>query len=127
MIRSSSDAKLVAGCLSGDPRSWDALIARYQGLIYTLARRMGLSAADADDIFQTVSLRLYQNLSELRDVTRLPSWLVSTTRREVWHLRRHKGPALLEDIAEGEIDLEAAQPVGREPEVTPEEMLIEVE
>src|SRR5579859_1246512 len=100
------DSHLIAACLAGDARCWDLLIARYQGLIYTLARRMGMSSADADDVFQNVCLRLYQHLADLRDAGRLPAWLISTTRREVWHYRRHKSTPSSQDLAECEPDLE---------------------
>jgi RNA polymerase sigma factor (sigma-70 family) len=81
---------LVAACLAGDSASWDALIARYQGFIYALALRMGLSAPDADDVFQNVCLSLFQHLGELRDANRLSSWLATMVKQEVWRLGRRR-------------------------------------
>src|SRR5579862_852883 len=104
--QSAPDSHLITACLAGDSRCWDLLIARYQGLVYTLARRMGMSSADADDVFQNVSLRLYQHLGDLRDTRRLASWLISTTRREVWHLRRSRGVLPTQDLSDCEPDLE---------------------
>lgn len=128
MNRSSiSDAELIRACLSGDARSWDTLIARYSSFIYALVTRMGLSAADADDVFQNVCLRLFQNLGDLRDLSRLSAWLASTTRREVWHLRRHRGTQLLGDLPEGSEELERAQPIGAESVPTLEEAIIALE
>ena len=97
---------MIAACLAGDARDWDHLIARYQGLIYTLALRMGMSRSDADDVFQNVCLRLYQHLGDLRDTRRLAAWLISTTRREVWHLRRQGVSTSIEDLTETGAEVE---------------------
>ena len=83
-----SDPALIAACLEGDYPSWDALIERYQGFVYTLTLRMGVSGPDADDVFQNVCISLFQNLRELRDADRLSSWLAAVTRQEVWRLAR---------------------------------------
>lgn len=81
-----SDRELVEECLAGDGVAWEALIARYQRLIYSIPVKTGLSNDDAADIFQSVCLRLYEKLSSLRDHDRLSSWLITTTSRECWRL-----------------------------------------
>jgi RNA polymerase sigma factor (sigma-70 family) len=86
-----SVAALVQDCLAGDERAWGELVDRYGRLVYSIPRRMGLSAADADDVFQNVFLLLYRNLSTLRDRGRVSSWLITTTNRECWRLVRHSG------------------------------------
>lgn len=96
------DAELVAGCLAGDNAAWDTLIARYQGFIFTLALRHGLSHADADDLFQDVCLKLYRHLGELREVRRLSSWLAAMVRQELWGRWRRRESLLLGDLAEAE-------------------------
>ena len=75
--------------------AWNALIARYEGLIYSLALRSGLPTADAEDVFQDVCVILFDHLCELRDITRLPGWLARTTRREVWRRFRRAEAARL--------------------------------
>jgi RNA polymerase sigma factor (sigma-70 family) len=45
---------------------------------------------DANDIFQNVSLLLWENLGQLRDRARLGAWLVITTRRECWRMMRQR-------------------------------------
>src|SRR5579871_2190151 len=88
-----TDHDLIAICLSGDVAAWDTLIERYKGLIYMLARQMGLSDADSSDVLQEVSLLLVSHLSDLRDTTKLAPWLAITTRREAWR-RRRQAPAI---------------------------------
>jgi RNA polymerase sigma factor (sigma-70 family) len=78
------DRELITACLEGDHSAWEALIARYQRLIYSIPVRARLSSDDAADIFQSVCLKLYEKLSTLRDYEKISSWLITTTTREVW-------------------------------------------
>jgi len=94
------DGELIARCLAGEETAWDALIERYAALINTVTIRMGLSSADGADVFQEVCLQLYNHLPDLRDTTRLASWLITITRREAWRLRRCRGPQPLSELAE---------------------------
>ena len=81
-----SDPALVQACLAGDQSAWDEMVERYSRLVYSIPRRLGLSADDADDVFQNVFVTLYRRLGDLRDQTRLSSWLITTTYRECWRL-----------------------------------------
>jgi RNA polymerase sigma factor (sigma-70 family) len=91
------DRELIAACLGGDPSAWEALIARYQRLIYSIPVRARLSSDDAADIFQSVCLKLYEKLSTLREYEKISSWLITTTTRETWRVaarnRRETVPA----------------------------------
>ncbi|CAG0935320.1 hypothetical protein TFLX_04153 [Thermoflexales bacterium] len=85
------DPELIAASLDqGDRQAWEALILRYQRLIYSIPIRMGFSPSDAADVFQTVCLLLMENLAFLRRRDRLGPWLVITTRRECWRLGRER-------------------------------------
>ena len=44
------DRALVEACLDGDTEAWEALILRYQRLIYSIPIRSGFSPVDAADI-----------------------------------------------------------------------------
>jgi len=64
---------LLAGAAGGDAASWNALVERFSGLLWSIARSYRLSDADAADVLQTTWLRLLEhlerigaNLSELR-------------------------------------------------------------
>jgi RNA polymerase sigma factor (sigma-70 family) len=52
--------------------------------------RYGLAEQDANDIFQNVSLLLWENLGRVRDRARLGAWLIITTRRECWRMIRQR-------------------------------------
>ena len=119
-----SDAELVAACLAGDRASWDTLLDRYHGFIFALILRMGVSTPDAEDLFQNVCLRLYQNLGTLRDVDRLTNWLAVTIRHEVWTFRRRRKVSLQSEMPDYAWEQEGVVPVGMAEEDTPEETLL---
>jgi RNA polymerase sigma factor (sigma-70 family) len=83
-----SDAELIAACRQDEAGAWNELVARYERLVYTIPVRYGLSRAEADDVFQTVWITLLENLVTLREPERVASWLVTTTKRATWALRR---------------------------------------
>jgi RNA polymerase sigma factor (sigma-70 family) len=73
---------LVARARSGDRQAWDALVERYAPLIWSICRKHRLGQADADDVGQSVWLRLLDQLDRVREPAALPGWLSTTTRRE---------------------------------------------
>ena len=73
---------LVARAKAGDRQAWDALVERYAPLIWSICRRHRLGQADADDVGQSVWLRLVDQLDRVRDPAALPGWLATTARRE---------------------------------------------
>jgi RNA polymerase sigma factor (sigma-70 family) len=79
---------LVARARSGDAQAWDALIERYDPLIWSICRRYRLGQADADDARQSVWLRLVDQLDKIREPAALPGWIATTTRRECGRLAR---------------------------------------
>jgi len=84
---------LVSRARGGDRQAWDALVERYAPLIWSICRRHRLGRADADDVAQSVWMRLVDQLNRVRDPAALPGWLATTTRREcVRVLRMAHGP-----------------------------------
>jgi RNA polymerase sigma factor (sigma-70 family) len=73
---------LVMRARTGDQQAWDALVGRYAPLVWSICRRYRLDRADAEDVAQTIWLRLVDQLDRLRNPDALPGWLVTTTRRE---------------------------------------------
>lgn len=79
---------MVARARDGDQDAWDELVERYLPLVCGLIARVGLRGADADDVNQTVWLRLVEHLSEIREPQALPGWISTTTRRECLRVLR---------------------------------------
>jgi RNA polymerase sigma factor (sigma-70 family) len=73
---------LVRRAGGGDRAAWDALVDRYAPLVWGICRRHRLSAADAEDVFQSVWLRLVERLRDIREPAALPGWLGTTAGRE---------------------------------------------
>jgi RNA polymerase sigma factor (sigma-70 family) len=86
MNRDLGDGALVELATAGDGSAWEAIVDRYAPLVWSIARRHGLAGADADDVGQTVWLRLLEALPSLRERAALPGWLATTTRRECLRL-----------------------------------------
>lgn len=72
----------------GDRRAWDQIVERFQMLVYSVARRTGLGADDAADVFQATFLALYNNLDRIERAEGLAKWLSVTAAREALKHRR---------------------------------------
>ncbi len=81
-IEIASDAELIERCQRGDGSAWESLVQRYQRLVYAIVRRIGLDNHVAADVFQTVFMRLMENIPRLSNHDRLQAWIVTTAKRE---------------------------------------------
>ena len=79
-----NDEELVRACLRGDETAWEALVRRYQRLVYTVPRRAGLDEDASADVFQEVFATLLESLERIEQPSRLHAWLVTTARRKTW-------------------------------------------
>ena len=52
---------------------------RYLPLMLSVVRRHRLQDAKAEDVAQTVWLRLVEHLGDIREPRALPGWIVTTT------------------------------------------------
>ena len=81
-------AELVARAGGGDRVAWDGLVERYGGMVWGVARAHGLGAQDAGEVSQVTWLLLTQHLATLQQPERLEDWLLRTTTREAYRMRR---------------------------------------
>jgi RNA polymerase sigma factor (sigma-70 family) len=108
-----STADLVRRCLRGERGAWDALVDRYVRLVYAVGVRHGLAHAEAEDVAQEVFLALAQSLHTIEEPERLPSWLMTTTRRLCWRTlqkERREQPIEAADLGNDE-PVARAQPL----------------
>ena len=120
-----SDSELLLGCRGGDESAWEALVNRYQRLIYAIPRRAGLNEDLAAEVFQEVFATLLEKLEEIEQPERLKAWLVTTARRKTWRLlNREKATRTLDDD-----DDAGADQLSRLPDNAPlpDEVLIQLE
>jgi RNA polymerase sigma factor (sigma-70 family) len=79
---------LIRAASDGDEAAWGAIVERFAGLVWAIARAHRLSPAEAADVAQTTWLRLVEHLDRIKDPERLGAWLATTARREcLRHIR----------------------------------------
>src|SRR5688572_30188836 len=88
MDDSSTVPTLVHAAELGDPVAWKDLVHRYTPLVASVIQRFGLRGYDAEDVVQTVWLRLVEHLGDLREPRALPMWIITITRNECLRLLR---------------------------------------
>ena len=79
-----TDKELLIACRAGDESSWEALVDRYERLIYTIPRRAGLDQDQASEVFQEVFVTLLEKIDDINEPDRLHAWLVTAARRKTW-------------------------------------------
>ena len=108
MPEETSTGQLVAAAGDGDQAAWDALVDRFAGLVWSIARGHRLSQADAGDVVQTTWLRLVEHLDRIREPERLGSWLATTARNEsLAVIRRGARSRPVEDVGLDDTDDDA--------------------
>ncbi len=82
MDENDSVCTLVAAACEGNQGAWNDLVDRYTPLLISVIRRFRLTTGEAEDVAQTVWLRLVEHLDGLREPRALPMWLITTGKRE---------------------------------------------
>lgn len=78
----SEVGRLLHAAADGDHAAWNELVARYNRLVWSIARGVLRNRDDACDVVQTTWLLLAEHLGSLREPERLGGWLATTARRE---------------------------------------------
>ncbi|HEX7287596.1 MAG TPA: sigma-70 family RNA polymerase sigma factor [Candidatus Angelobacter sp.] len=99
----AEDERLVQDCLKGDEKAWNRLIDKYKRLIYSVPVKYGVAPEDAADIFQNVCVDLFTNLSKLRKIESLRSWLITVATHKCFHHKRQQRQDVELDAMEQEV------------------------
>jgi RNA polymerase sigma factor (sigma-70 family) len=94
---------LARDARAGDVTAWNAIVDRFAGMVWAIARRHRLSEADAADVSQTTWLRLVEHLDRIENPDRIGGWLATTARHESLRVLRvadRQVPAPHEDFVE---------------------------
>ena len=98
--------ELVDAATRGEQRAWDAIVDRYLPLVISVVRRYRLADKDAEDVSQTVWLRLVERIDTIREPRALPGWISTTTKNEALRvLRKKRGTDPVEPGAGGPLDI----------------------
>ena len=87
----SEVALLVKEAAAGNEVAWGRLVARFSGLVTSIARSYRLGRTDSEDVIQTVWLRLVEGVGTIRDPERVGAWLAAVTRHESLRMLRRAG------------------------------------
>lgn len=78
----ASVSALVDAAAAGDQEAWNALVARFNGLVWSVARAHRLSPDDAAEVVQATWEKLVGHLDRLKDRGAVGAWLATTARNE---------------------------------------------
>jgi len=77
-----TDAELVARCRAGDGEAWNLLVERFSRFVFAICvRGFRLSESDAEDVFQDVFAKTFEQINALRDDGAIRPWIAQLTRR----------------------------------------------
>jgi RNA polymerase sigma factor (sigma-70 family) len=77
-----SSAELLHAARAGDDQAWGRLVDGHTALLWSVCRSFRLDRAAAEDVVQTVWLRLLERGDTIREPQAVTAWLLTTTRRE---------------------------------------------
>jgi RNA polymerase sigma factor (sigma-70 family) len=81
-LEQPTDADLVARCRGGEVDAWNLLVERFSRYVFAICvQGFRLSSADAEDAFQDVFAKVYEQLHRLRDDDAVRPWIAQLTRR----------------------------------------------
>jgi RNA polymerase sigma factor (sigma-70 family) len=103
-LKAGGDELLLAACRRGDEGAWEALVVRYQRLIYAIPRRAGLDEDAAAEIFQDVFTTLLESIDNIEQPSRLQAWLVTTAKRKTWRMISRAKPMRSFSADEGDAE-----------------------
>lgn len=79
---------LVPRAIDGDHAAWEAIVTRLQRVVWHAIAGFDLSAADRQDAFAATFFRLSERLATVQQPAKLPGWVATTARNEVFTLLR---------------------------------------
>ena len=100
----NTDDELMAAFIVGDAAAMEALYLRYRQSVYSWLLRMTGNAAEAEDIYQDVWLKVIRSASNYRSGN-FKAWLWQIVRNKTTDRMRKKSPSLVLDTpvcADGE-------------------------
>jgi RNA polymerase sigma factor (sigma-70 family) len=81
-VHQQSDEQLIARCREGDAEAWNLLVERFSRYVFAICvQGFRLPPADAEDAFQDVFAKVYEQLHRLRDDGAIRPWIAQLTRR----------------------------------------------
>nr|WP_265397084.1 sigma-70 family RNA polymerase sigma factor [Leptospira levettii] len=76
--------------LRGDVSQFEVLMKRYQGMVFSQARKAFLSEEEAEDFTQEVFLKAYESLSQFRGEAQFSTWLFQIAKFRLTKVNKKK-------------------------------------
>ena len=97
----TDDTQLIERCRSGDREALQALLMEYEKPVFNAAFRMLNSRDDAQDVTQTVFLKVFENIDQFDPTRRFFSWIYRITLNESinWLGKRNRLEPLTHEAA----------------------------
>jgi RNA polymerase sigma-70 factor (ECF subfamily) len=73
------DAKLIRCCLEGDEKSFEKLLNKYKGPVFSICLRMVRNRDDAEDLAQDLFIRVFNMLDRYNPAFPFSSWIYRIT------------------------------------------------
>jgi len=86
-----TDIALAEGIAAGDPVAFEALMRRYNRILYRVARSILRDDAEAEDALQLAYLHAYEGIAGFRGQARLSTWLTRIVVNEALMRVRQRG------------------------------------
>ena len=101
-----NDAELIQRVLEGDDTAFSALVKKHQKSVHALAWRKTGDFHVAEEITQDTFLKVYQNLSTLKEPQKFAGWLyvIATNYCKMWMRKRRLSTQSLEDTSSAELE-----------------------
>jgi RNA polymerase sigma factor (sigma-70 family) len=111
-IETLSDAELVSQSIRGDRQAFRQIVERYQSLICGLTFAACGDVHLSEDLAQETFLQAWTHLAELKDASRLRSWLCGIARNLIATDRRKRSrtPIVESELADQTPSIDAASP-----------------
>jgi RNA polymerase sigma-70 factor (ECF subfamily) len=122
----SDDAALVSSILLGDEAAFEAVMRRYNGRLFRVARAILSDDRDAEDALQDAYLDAFRHMGDFRGDAQLSTWLTRiVVNQALMRLRRHKRDRVVltftgRDADDKDLEMQVAD---RQTESAPEGLL----
>ncbi len=120
------DEQLVSDYLDGDENAFPVIVRRYLKSIYNFIYRLVGNVAEAEDITQSVFLRVWKNIKSFKREESFKTWIFSVARNAAIDWLRKKKNITFSDL-ERENDEEPTEDTLIDPALLPDELLINFE
>lgn len=120
------DAELVTASLVGDRDAFGQIVARYQALICSLAYSATGSVRQSEDVAQETFVNAWQNLGQLRETSKLRSWLCGIVRHRISRAieRNRREPSHAAESLDAAHEAAAPEPLPSDQAISREEQAI---